>query len=613
MEKQLDLVLVFHLEHVLDQHAPRALVELHQAAVLDRVLQAHVAVVPALEAVLLRRGEPQAAAGARVPQPHEVAARHRLVEAVDAHRVVRGGAAEVLAPALLRVVGVGAGIDEELAPAHRERHRERVGVPVRRDRAVAERPGVGHHAQLPGRVEIAAQHHVAALGKGLAQRQARALRVERLEARVGALAEQPARAVVEALRLELEVAALEQHRPEREQRAVRARARGKLARPPVVGVADHRHVAPGVHHRGDEIHHRLDARLVVGGEPLAVRLAGEQAQHQQVEHELLVPQRLLAVHAVGGVLRQELLLEDAPGARQPVARLRPARPGQRGEEQPRRLADEVVVRGGVQREPAADERGVLVDRAQPEGLELRAFFQPFFSQELPGARPAHQAQRHLQRARPVRPVAVGAGEPPAFQMLLEGEEIFFVSRQGKGLRQRHQVQVAVGLPQVLDVAHQVAIAVVERLAEGERRFDARLGIAVPARRRADVDRTQREHVEPAIGDALGGRDIGRGVDLRRAMNPSVGNKIGMRRRRFGRGDQPRALGARLQLAQHAVGDLRRAHAAQPVQPPGELALQASRYLRCQISRFRSVHSSSSCWRRPERCSSSTRSRAAGLK
>jgi len=51
-------VVFLHLERVLDHDAARGLVELDQAAVLDGILQAAIAVVPALEGVLLRRGEP---------------------------------------------------------------------------------------------------------------------------------------------------------------------------------------------------------------------------------------------------------------------------------------------------------------------------------------------------------------------------------------------------------------------------------------------------------------------------------------------------------------------------------------------------------------------------
>src|SRR2546426_261765 len=95
VEEELDFVALDHLETVLDQQAPRGLVELDQPPVLHRILEPRVAVVPAFEAVLLRGRQPQAAAGARLVQPEEVAALLRLVAAIDAQRVVRGGAAEV--------------------------------------------------------------------------------------------------------------------------------------------------------------------------------------------------------------------------------------------------------------------------------------------------------------------------------------------------------------------------------------------------------------------------------------------------------------------------------------------------------------------------------------
>ena len=53
----------------------------------------------------------------------------------------------------------------------------------------------------------------------------------------------------------------------------------------------------------------------------------------------------------------------------------------------------------------------------------------------------------------------------------------------------------------------IALNMVEQLAELERRLDAGPGIAVPARRRADVDVAQREHVEPALRDAVRGGGV----------------------------------------------------------------------------------------------------------
>src|SRR5262249_53568143 len=103
-------------------------------------------------------------------------------------------------------------VDEELAPARRERERKRVGVAMRRDRAIAERTGVGDQPDLARRVELAAEHVGAALRKRPAQRQAGLARVERRVLLVGADADERARLVVERARLQLEVAASEEDR-----------------------------------------------------------------------------------------------------------------------------------------------------------------------------------------------------------------------------------------------------------------------------------------------------------------------------------------------------------------------------------------------------------------
>ena len=205
----------------------------------------------------------------------------------------------------------------------------------------------------------------------------------------------------------------------------------------------------------------------------------------------------------------------------------------------------------------------------------------------------------FQRARPVRAVAVRAGEEPAVEVLGDGVEVRLLAGERVALRERHEVQVAVGLPQVLDVADHIRVAVVEQLAERERRLDPGLRVAVPARRLPEVDVAQREHVDPAVRDALGGVNIGFGVDLRIGLDPGIrqGSQIGRGHVALAR--DARALGARLDRAHRAIGHLRRRHAAQPIEAPLPL-LQARRRLRCQISRFRSVHRAVSWLRRPAR-------------
>src|SRR5882724_13381331 len=71
-----------------------------------------------------------------------------------------------------------------------------------------------------------------------------------------------------------------------------------------------------------------------------------------------------------------------------------------------------------------------------------------------------------------------------------------LAREMPCLRQGHQFQVAVELPQIFDVANGALIPVIDSLAERERRLHAGFGIAIPARRETEGEITQREHIPP---------------------------------------------------------------------------------------------------------------------
>src|SRR5262249_60738812 len=98
---------------------------------------AHVAVMPALEPILLRGTRPHAARGTGLSQPHEATTRLRLVAAIDGYCVMRGGPAKVSAPQALRVVGVRSRVDQELHSSQRQRQRESIGMAVRSNRPIA--------------------------------------------------------------------------------------------------------------------------------------------------------------------------------------------------------------------------------------------------------------------------------------------------------------------------------------------------------------------------------------------------------------------------------------------------------------------------------------------
>src|SRR5207302_11295030 len=97
--------------------------------------------------------------------------------------------------------------------------------------------------------------------------------------------------------------------------------------------------------------------------------------------------------------------------------------------------------------------------------------------------------------------------------------VFRLMRQRVRLRERHELQVAIRLPQVLDVPDDPRVAIVELLAEGEGRLDAGPGIAVPPRRMADRRILEREHVEPSGENAIGRGDVRRRIDARVGADP----------------------------------------------------------------------------------------------
>src|SRR5882724_2305821 len=375
VEKELDLVSPGHLQAVFYDHPPRLLFEGDVTPMHHRVGEPQIAGVPALEDVTLGRRSPQAAAGARPLDPHEIPAGMRLVQPIDPHGVVRRRAAKILPPRTLRVVRVGSRIDEKFPATDRKREGEGVGVAMRGDRLITQRTCVRGQAYFVLRLEVAAEDVVTALGKHAPDREPGPRGGQPQERRVRFGSEKPARLVVQAARLYLEVAPAKENRTSGEEGAVVAIT--FVLREPqderVVGIAEHGNVAAGIHDRGEILDHRLDARLVRRRKFLAVRPAGEKGDEEKIQLELLVRHRLLAVDAVGGVLQQRLPLEDRLRFREPGARALPIRPREGRGEQTGRLADEMVVCRRVERKMAVDELRVLEDRVQPTPSEPGAF------------------------------------------------------------------------------------------------------------------------------------------------------------------------------------------------------------------------------------------------
>ncbi len=84
-----------------------------------------------------------------------------------------------------------------------------------------------------------------------------------------------------------------------------------------------------------------------------------------------------------------------------------------------------------------------------------------------------------------------------------------------GLGERHELQVAIDFPQVLDITHLGGIPVIHILAEGQRRLDAGLRIDVPARRESELHAAKREHIEGSCEDPVGRARVARGIEAAR--------------------------------------------------------------------------------------------------
>src|SRR5213082_3149663 len=296
---------------------------------------------------------------------------------------------------------------------------------------------------------------------------------------------------------------------------------------------------------------------------------------QEIEHELLVAHRLLETDAVGRALQQRLALENLLRHPTPVPHPGPARPCQARDVESRRLADEMIVGRGVAREVSVYETCVLVDGIEPEPPELRPAAageerrgRP--ARELPGDRPVDEPDGRLERAAPVRAPPLWTGADPALEVLPENVQIPGFPGQRVALGQRHQVQMAIHLPQVLDVPDEAAVAIVEELARSERGFDPGLGIAIPARRQAPVGEAAREDRQGTGGDAVRLRHVRRRIEALRNMHPSPAPRTPIHWR-----DRPAARRNRLDVRRDeprgAVGELGRRHAAQSIEPPQERA------------------------------------------
>src|SRR5260370_34555743 len=158
------------------------------------------------------------------------------------------------------------------------------------------------------------------------------------------------------------------------------------------------------------------------------------------------------------------------------------------------------------------EMAMLADGAQPvapERVTLRAGEQrrAFCVEQLPGAGPVDQAHPRFESARPVRAQRVWTLLEPGREKSARALGIASLVRQVPRLRQGHQLQVTVQLPEILDIADDALVPVIDRLAVSEGDLDAGPGIAVPARRETEDVVAQQKYLPAAGEDAFGSFDV----------------------------------------------------------------------------------------------------------
>src|SRR5215472_5409450 len=179
LKAQIDAMLLFAVEVIYDQPVPR-LDEEHTAAMLQRILPVGIGIVLDVGEVDIVVREPLTQVRLRMAVPSERPCRNGLVQSVDAHRAVRSGAPEVIAPVRLGGVAVCARIDDELLAKCRAMQAEEIGVAMTGGGWAADGAGV-EDQMLRLRVPATAHHHVAAVREAPRRRAGRKARGERVE------------------------------------------------------------------------------------------------------------------------------------------------------------------------------------------------------------------------------------------------------------------------------------------------------------------------------------------------------------------------------------------------------------------------------------------------
>src|SRR6266513_5186371 len=130
----------------------------------------------------------------------------------------------------------------------------------------------------------------------------------------------------------------------------------------------------------------------------------------------------------------------------------------------------MIVRRRMTRQVSRYEMAMPVNCTEPEFPERLALLgreqrRRLAAQQMPGAGPIDEAHPQLKGAVPMGPLGIGTLLQPGRQQAACAFGKPRLAREIPRLRQSHQLQVAVGLPKILDVADDALIPIVDILAE----------------------------------------------------------------------------------------------------------------------------------------------------
>ena len=335
---------------VTDGQHSRLGVQFKSAPVKDWIWQSSVPVVFGNHFPSVDPWRPENAPRPGAFTPEEWPEHDRLIEVVDHNRVVRACAAEVVPPRRKAEIVVGPWVDEDVASERAQGEAERIGMAVGRNRLEAQVSAIEHDAYTVGGPPVTALEQVIA-GLGSRARREKPVRWrwrQCIDLRPTRAAQQPSRGFRMAAGPGFEICATEDGGADTKER-MKFTAPAEVEHVAIIAVAQHRRPRPAFGQGAEELQHSLETRPVRVRE-IPTHLARDDAgQEEELEHEHVIADRLLAASAIGISLREDFFLEDPLARAPPLPRVVEVAKVARADEDAGRLADPVVVGGRATR------------------------------------------------------------------------------------------------------------------------------------------------------------------------------------------------------------------------------------------------------------------------